>query len=92
NPAFAYSREGILFIDDKISMDNGETLNPFVFWEAVLNRLRQANIGVAKNIKILNIYANNQNSQQIVYDIDIGSQRPVRIFTPDRGQTWSIAR
>lgn len=92
NPAFAYSREGLLFIDDKISMDNGETLNPFVFWEAVLNRLRQAGIGIDKTIKILNIYAHNQNPKYIVYDIDVGAQRPIRIFTPDRGETWSVAR
>lgn len=92
NPAFAYSREGILFIDDKISTDNGETLNAFVFWESVLNALRTENIGVAKNIKILNIYAMNRDPRQIIYDLDVGGSRPVRIQTPDRGKTWSVVR
>lgn len=92
NPAFAYSRDGILFIDDKISMDNGETLHPFVFWEAVLNRLRVANIGVAENVKILNIYALNESAQKIIYEIDVGGQRPVKVYTPDRGRTWALYR
>lgn len=92
NPAFAYSREGLLFIDDKISTDNGETLTPFVFWESVLNELRAQSIGVAENIKILSIYAMNPNSRQIIYTIDVGGSRPVRIQTPDRGRTWSVLR
>ncbi len=92
NPAFTYSRDGILFIDDKISMDNGETLHPFVFWEAVLNRLRVANIGVAENVKILAIYTPHQTSQQVVYELDVGGSRPIKIQTPDRGRTWALLR
>lgn len=91
DPAFAYSQDGVLFVDDKISTDNGETLTPFIYWEAVLYRLRLENIGVADTIKIVHIQT-LQSSQQIVYHIDVGGQRPIKMYTNNRGQTWSVIK
>jgi hypothetical protein len=91
-PAFAYSKDGILFIDDTLSMDNGETLTPFIQWESVLGSLRDENIGVAENLKILNIYSVNGSSRNLIYELDVGGQRPIKLQTLDRGVHWTLLR
>lgn len=91
-PAFAYSKDGILFVDDTLSVDNGETLTPFILWETVLSCLRRENIGIAENLKIINIYSMNGSSQQLVYELDVGAQRPIKIYTANRGINWSLLR
>lgn len=92
DPAVTFSKDGVLFVDDKMSVDNGETLNSFIFWEAVLYKLRMENLGIAQSLKILNIQTLDHTSQKLIYDLDVGGSRPVRLQTLDRGQTWSILR
>jgi SH3-like domain-containing protein len=92
NPAFTFATDGILFVEDKMSMDNGEHFTPFIMWEKLLKSLRDNRLAVAQNLKILNIETLNSSSQQLILELDIGNRKTVKAYTGDRGQTWSILK
>ncbi len=88
SPAFAFSADGVLFVEDKISFDNGENFTPFVFWENLFKSLKQNQIATRNQVKIIGIETLNKTSQQIVLRLDIGESRPVAIYTANRGRDW----
>lgn len=90
NPPFTYAKDGVLFVEDKVSFDNGEHFTPFVFWENLLRTLRENQRGIKKDVKILNIETANNSSQQLILELDIGSSRSVKMYTSNRGQTWAL--
>jgi hypothetical protein len=92
NPAFTYAKDGTLFVEDQVSFDNGEHFTPYVFWENLLKTLRENNRGVKNVVKITDIETINNTSQQVILELDIGSARKVKMYTADRGQTWTLLR
>ncbi|MBY0386226.1 hypothetical protein K2X05_13800, partial [bacterium] len=92
NPAFAFAQDGVLFVEDKISFDNGENFAPYVFWENLLKSLKQNNIGTKNQIKISSIETLNRNSQHIVLKLDLGGPQPVSMYTANRGRDWQYLR
>lgn len=92
NPAMTFSSEGVLFVDDKVSYDNGENFQPFIHWEALFKSLKQERISQFTNSKIISLKTLNDSSDQIVMELDIGRVRPVRAYTTNRGRTWSILK
>lgn len=92
NPAFTFSKDGILFVEDKLSVDNGEHFTSYVHWEQILKGLRDNRIAVNKKLHILNIETLNSTSQQLILEIDVGARRPVKAYTGDRGKTWAILK
>ncbi len=88
SPAFAFSADGILFVEDKISFDNGENFSPFVFWENLFKTLKQSNINPRNQVKIIGIETLNRTSQQLVLRLDIGASRSVSVYTANRGRDW----
>ncbi len=92
SPAFAFSADGVLFVEDKVSFDNGENFTPYIFWENLLKTLKLNNVGVRDQIKILSIETMNKTSQQLAIKIDLGSSRPVTMYTTNRGRDWQYLR
>jgi SH3-like domain-containing protein len=92
NPAFTFATDGVLFVEDKMSVDNGEHFTPFIMWEKLLKSLRDNRLAVAQNLKILNIETLNSSSKQLILELDIGNRKTVKAYTGDRGQTWSILK
>ena len=92
NPAFAFAQDGVLFVEDKISFDNGEHFTPYVFWENLLKTLKQNNIGIRNQVKIRTIETLNRNSQHIVLKLDLGGTKPVSMYSANRGRDWQYLR
>lgn len=88
SPAFTFSADGVLFVEDKISFDNGENFTPFVFWENLFKALQQNNVAVRNQVKIIGIESLNKTSQQLVLRLDTGGSRPVSVYTANRGRDW----
>jgi hypothetical protein len=88
NPVFTYAADGVLFVDDKISFDNGEHFSPYIFWENLLRTLKNHQVGVRNQIKILSIQTLNNTSQQIVLRLDLGGGRPASLYSINRGRDW----
>jgi len=92
NPAFAYAADGTLIVEDRISFDNGEHFTPYVRWENLLKTLRENNQGVRSGVKITGVQSIHNSSQEIILELDFGSPHRVRMYTRDRGQSWSQIR
>jgi len=92
NPSFTYAKDGALFVEDQVSFDNGEHFTPYIYWENMFRALKEANLGVRGTVKINNIEALNNNSHQLILEIDVGNVRPFKMYTADRGQSWSLLK
>jgi hypothetical protein len=92
NPAFTFSKNGVLFVEDKVSYDSGEHFVHYVMWERLLKSLRDNRLAVARSLKIVNVETLNSTSEQIILELDTGHRKTVKAYTADRGQTWSILK
>lgn len=90
SPVFTISKDGVLFVDDKVSFDNGEHFTPYVHWGALFEALKRHRMGTIQNTKIKNIETLNSASQQIIVELDVGLKDSVKVYTADRGETWSV--
>ncbi len=90
NPAFTFAGDGVLFVDDKISFDNGEHFAPYIHWENLLQTLQRHNMGISREIKILNVQTLNRNSRDIVLKLGLGHRHPIHVYTADRGNHWKV--
>lgn len=92
NPAFTFSKDGILFVEDKMSFDNGEHFTSYVMWDNLLRSLQENRLAVTKSLKILNIESINSTSKQLILELEVGAGRPIKAYTADRGVSWSILK
>lgn len=89
-PVFTVSKDGILFVDDKMSFDNGEHFSTYVHWGALFEALKRQKMVTVQNTKIKNIETLNHTSQQLVLELDVGLKDTVKVYTADRGETWTV--
>ena len=90
SPVFTVSKDGVLFVDDKVSFDNGEHFTPYVHWGAIFEALKRHRLSTVQNTKIRNIETLNGSSQQLIVELDVGLKNPLKLYTADRGQSWTV--
>lgn len=91
-PVFTIAQDGILFVEDKVSFDNGEHFTTYVHWGALFEALKREHIHSAQGTKIKKIEPFNNSSKQLILEIDIGLKQALKLYTPDRGESWALLR
>lgn len=90
NPALTYSQEGVLFVNDQVSYDNGDSFRHYINWESIFASLSEQNLINVSGVKINKIETLNNSSDQLVVELDLGRGKPARLYTGDQGKTWSV--
>ncbi len=79
---------GILFIGDKVSFDQGESFHHFIRWDRILDNF-PAKAKYAKGpIEILNVEPHFNNPQKVTLSLRVGNNKYLQFQTADLGQNW----
>ena len=84
------SKNGIVFVGDKVSFDHGESFQEYIRWDKILTAIPiERRLGHAP-IQILNVEPSRKNSKHVTLSVKLGNDRIVQVYTANLGKSWQM--
>ena len=88
NLPIAIGKNGVIYVGQHKSMDNGETFVPYVRWDLALKAIQYPGIGKVGFLSIADIRLLEDKQNTLQLDLNLEQGKRASIISHDGGQSW----
>ena len=88
NLPIAIGKNGVIYVGQHKSMDNGETFVPYVRWDLALRAIQYPGIGKVGFLSIADIRLLEDKQNTLQLDLNLEQGKRASIISHDGGQSW----
>jgi hypothetical protein len=82
------TKNGTLFVGDKVSFDHGESFQHYIRWDRVFDSIPQLN--GRGPLQIMAVSPHPNHPQRVTLSLRLGTSKKLKVYTSDLGKNWRL--